>query len=65
MKEEEFFGEMAVLERRLRSATVTAKEQCLLLEVNGEEFRKLLETHPDMRSQVYAKMSTRLGQSSQ
>lgn len=65
LKEEEFFGEMAVLERRLRSATVTAKEQCLLLEVNGEEFRKLLEIHPDMRSQVYAKMSARLGRSSQ
>ena len=61
----EFFGEIAVLERRPRSATVTAREHCLLLEVKGEEFRKLLEAHPDIRSKVRATMSERLGHSSQ
>ncbi|HEV8717049.1 MAG TPA: cyclic nucleotide-binding domain-containing protein [Candidatus Binatia bacterium] len=60
----EFFGEVAVLERRPRSATVTAREKCLLLEISGDEFRKLLETHPELQSQVYAKMRARLGQSS-
>jgi CRP-like cAMP-binding protein len=62
LKAGEFFGEVAVLERRPRSATVTAEEDCLLLEVRGEEFRKLLEAHPDMRSKVRAKMGERLGQ---
>lgn len=62
---EEFFGEMAVLEQRPRSATVTARENCRLLEVRGEEFLKLLEAHPDIRSKVRAKMRERLGQSSQ
>lgn len=61
----EFFGEVAVLERKPRSATVTARENCLLLEIRGDEFRKLLETHPELQSQVYAKMRARLGQSSQ
>ena len=61
----EFFGEIAVLERRPGSATVTAKEHCTLLEVKGEEFRKLLEAHPDIRSKVRATMSERLGHSSQ
>jgi len=60
-----FFGEIAVLERRPRSAMVTARENCMLLEVKGEEFRKLLEAHPDIRSKVRATMSERLGHSSQ
>ncbi|MGH8010488.1 MAG: cyclic nucleotide-binding domain-containing protein, partial [Candidatus Binatia bacterium] len=34
---EEIFGEMAVLERRPRSATVFAKEHCVLLEIAGAE----------------------------
>jgi CRP-like cAMP-binding protein len=58
----EIFGEIAVLERKPRSATVTAREHCVLLEVSGEEFRKLLEAHTDMRTKVRAKMSARLNQ---
>jgi len=49
----EIFGEMAVLERRPRSATVVAKENCLLLEIVGEAIRKLLETHPEMQVKLY------------
>ena len=48
-----------------RSAMVTARENCMLLEVKGEEFRKLLEARPDIRSKVRATMSERLGHSSQ
>ena len=65
LKEGEFFGEMAVLERKPRSATVTAREDCLVLEVKEEEFLKLLEAHPDMQAKVRAKMSERVSQSSQ
>ncbi len=65
LKAGEFFGEVAVLERRPRSATVTARKSCRLLEIKGEEFRRLLAAHPDMRSKVHAKMSERLGQPSQ
>jgi CRP-like cAMP-binding protein len=65
LKEWEFFGEMAVLERKPRSATVTAREDCLVLEVKEEEFLKLLEAHPDMQAKVRAKMSERVSQSSQ
>src|SRR5262249_16332746 len=62
LKAGEFFGEVAVLERRPRSATVTARKSCRLLEIKGEEFRSLLAAHADIRSKVYAKMSERLGQ---
>ena len=56
----EIFGEMAVLERRTRSATVVAKENCLLLEIAGEEVRKLLETHPEMQVKMYTVARDRL-----
>jgi CRP/FNR family cyclic AMP-dependent transcriptional regulator len=58
----EIFGEIAALERKPRSATVTAREHCLLLEISGEEFRQLLVAHSDMNTKVRAKMSARLNQ---
>ena len=61
----EIFGEMAVLERRPRSATVLAKEDCLLLEVAGEEIRKLLEAHLEMQVKMYTIIRDRLRQANQ
>lgn len=61
----ELFGEMAVLERKPRSATVLANENCLLLEVEGEEIRKLLVTHLEMQVKMYTIMRDRLKQTSQ
>ena len=61
----EIFGEIAVLERRPRSATVLAREDCLLLEVTGEEIRKLLEVHPEMQVKLYTEVRERLRQGSQ
>ena len=58
----EIFGEMAVLERKPRSATVLARENCLLLEVAGAEIRKLLEVHPEMQVKMYTIVRDRLRQ---
>jgi CRP/FNR family cyclic AMP-dependent transcriptional regulator len=58
----EIFGEMAVLERRPRSATVVAREQCLLLEVAGEEIRKLLAAHLEVQVKLYTLVRDRLRQ---
>jgi CRP-like cAMP-binding protein len=58
----EIFGEMAVLERRPRSATVVAREQCLLLEVAGEEIRKLLAAHLEVQVKLYTIVRDRLRQ---
>ena len=61
----EIFGEMAVLERKPRSASVLAKEDCLLLEIAGEEIRKLLEVHLEMQVKIYTIIRDRLRQASQ
>ena len=60
----ELFGEMAVLERRPRSATVFAREECVLLEVAGEEIRKLLGAHPEVQVKLYTVVRDRLRQAS-
>lgn len=56
----EVFGEMAVLERRPRMATVIAEERCTLLEINGGQFRKFLIEHPEIEFKMAAKLSQRL-----
>jgi CRP/FNR family cyclic AMP-dependent transcriptional regulator len=58
----EIFGEIAVLERRPRSATVVAREQCVLLEVAGEEIRKLLAAHLEVQVKMYTVVRDRLRQ---
>jgi CRP-like cAMP-binding protein len=58
----EIFGEMAVLERKPRSATVLARENCLVLEMAGEEIRKLLEAHPEIQVRMYTVVRDRLRQ---
>jgi CRP-like cAMP-binding protein len=42
------FGEMALLEDEARSATVEALTDCLLLELNREEFMGLVHANPAM-----------------
>jgi CRP-like cAMP-binding protein len=61
----EIFGEMAVLERRPRSATVLAREECLLLEIAGEEIRRLVEAHLEMQVKMYTIIRDRLKEASQ
>lgn len=61
----EFFGEMALLEKRPRSATVIANERCSLLEIKGDEFLKLMHDHSDIEFKVMLNLSERLRQASE
>jgi CRP-like cAMP-binding protein len=44
----EFFGEMALMEERARTATVTAKERTTCLQLVRWDFRALLKENPDL-----------------
>jgi ferredoxin-NADP reductase/CRP-like cAMP-binding protein len=46
----QFFGELAVLERSPRSASVVATSRLELVRIDGAWFRTVLETHPQLRS---------------
>ncbi len=57
----EFFGEMALFDRGPRSATVEAgPEGGLLLRLEGNAFRGLMEEHPEIPIAVCAELSRRM-----
>ena len=54
-----FFGEMSVFNEEPRSATVQAVEPCVLLEVQRNDLRPLLERHPAIVEQLARIISER------
>lgn len=48
----DFFGEMALLTGRRRSATVVALAYCQLLVLQGRDFRRFVKTHPELRQRI-------------
>jgi signal transduction histidine kinase len=54
------FGEMGFFERRPRSATIRAREACVVLEVKGEALRRLADTHPEIGLRLLLRVSERL-----
>jgi len=65
MRRGEVFGEMALLERRARSATVQANEPCTVLEIRGADFEPLMADYPDIEFRLLLKMSERLRNANQ
>ena len=60
MQPGETFGEMGFFERLPRSATVRAREACLVLEIHGEELRGLADAHPDIGFRMLLQVVERL-----
>jgi CRP/FNR family transcriptional regulator, cyclic AMP receptor protein len=56
----EVFGEIGLIERRPRSATVRAKEHSIVLELHGPPFRDLMDDHPDIELRLLLKIRERL-----
>jgi CRP-like cAMP-binding protein len=56
----EFFGEMSMLDKGPRSATVTAESEMDLLVLDGQEFRSLIEASPGVAWKMLASMAGRL-----
>jgi CRP/FNR family transcriptional regulator/CRP/FNR family cyclic AMP-dependent transcriptional regulator len=54
------FGEMAVLERKPRSATVVASQDTTLLEIDGHRYLKILRKQPKLELQMMSMLSERL-----
>ena len=58
--ERECFGEMALLDSELRSASVATLEPCRFLVVNGDDFRDLILSHPKISLAILRLLSQRL-----
>lgn len=56
----EFFGELALMEERARTATVTAKARTRCLQLVRWDFRALLKQHPDMAVKLLEEVVKRL-----
>lgn len=56
-----FFGEVAVLRRARRSATVTAVSRTNLLLLDAQDLRTLMDQEPRIAERVHAVVRTRLG----
>jgi CRP-like cAMP-binding protein len=53
----EVFGEMALIAREKRSASITAVTDCVLLEINRDDFFSLIEDLPGLGVKVLVKIS--------
>jgi small-conductance mechanosensitive channel/CRP-like cAMP-binding protein len=54
-----YFGEMSLLTGAPRSATVTARGDCTLLEIGGDTFRAWVINHPEVLERVAEAATTR------
>ena len=48
LKEKEVFGELALLDAEVRSATVTANTDCVLFRIEQEPFYELIDNRPEV-----------------
>jgi CRP-like cAMP-binding protein len=56
----EFFGELAAIDGRPRSASIVAVTGATLGRMPAAVFREMLDEHPDVRSQVLALLAARI-----
>jgi predicted MFS family arabinose efflux permease len=56
----DYFGEIGLLERIPRTATVTAIEECVLLRISGEDFLRAANEGPGVSGTVRAALTGRL-----
>jgi CRP/FNR family transcriptional regulator, cyclic AMP receptor protein len=56
----DFFGEMAIFESALRSATAVAAEESELLALSPEKFKQTIYQKPEMVFEMFRELSARL-----
>ncbi len=56
----EFFGEMAILNGRPRSATAVCRTHCRLLTIEGKTFEAMLRARPEIALRIIKSLASRL-----
>lgn len=56
----DFFGEIALIAERTRTASITALTHCKLLVLHKDDFESFMEAHPDLRDAVRVAAQRRL-----
>lgn len=60
LKKGDFFGEMALLENKPRSASAIAHENCRLMAVNRQNFDQMVSTQPQLIARLTTTLADRL-----
>jgi len=60
LKKGDFFGEMALLEDKPRSASAIAHEDCKLMSVNRQNFNQMVATQPQLIARLTTTLAERL-----
>jgi CRP-like cAMP-binding protein len=55
----DYFGEMGLMEKTVRSANVIARTECTLLALMDRDFWSLLEAQPELEAEVRANIERR------
>lgn len=58
----DFFGEVALIAERTRTATITAVSTCKLLVLHKDDFDGFMDAHPDLKDAVRAASARRLAE---
>lgn len=58
----DFFGEVALIAERSRTATITAVSTCKLLVLHKDDFEGFMDAHPDLKEAVRAASARRLAE---
>ena len=58
----DFFGEIALIADRTRTASITTLSVCRLLVLHKDDFESFMETHPDLRDAVREAAKKRLAE---
>ena len=57
----DYFGEMSAIDNQnCRAATISANENCTLLEIKSRPFQKILKTNPELAFKLLSMLSARL-----
>ncbi|MBI5121286.1 MAG: ion transporter [Rhodospirillales bacterium] len=62
LKTGDFFGEIALLEKTTRTATVRAVSTCQLLALEVDDFERLLDSHPELKDTIHKVAAQRLSE---
>jgi voltage-gated potassium channel len=62
LKTGDFFGEIALLAKTTRTATVRAISTCQLLMLDVEDFERLLDSHPDLKETIHKVADQRMAE---